>query len=461
MHSDKIRKSKYILSLVGKKRLTETTVVEDSPKSDQENLQYNLMAQMVENGIDLEKELFTPTIEAQRATEDEIKELYDDLLENGETPHLLREKHIRFLKMTFGQLPAPFKAMDHSQPWIFYWVTTSLTLLGYKIPEDIKISLVSKLLGMFHKDGGIGGGPHQIGHVAATYSGILALSLIADKEVWSSIDRKAMYEWLWKLKGDDGSFAMHVGGERDTRATYCVLVTASALNILTPELVEGTAKWISKCQTYEGGFGGTPFDEAHGGYTYCAAASLLILGRETFLTSCNLDKLVHWASTKQLNLEGGFSGRTNKLVDGCYSFWVGGLIPIFDIILGEEEAVSRAGLQNYILACCQNDRNGGLRDKPSKQPDFYHTTYCLFGLAIAQNKFNINQKLLRNFTSLNSLDSFAYAFDSHEISDSIVNVDEFNKIGKFNPIFPLPEGVINKYKEYFTTQPFEHFDVFV
>lgn len=34
--------------------------------------------------------------------------------------------------------------------------------------------------------------------------------------------------------------------------------------------------------------------------------------------------------------------------------------------------------------CCQTVK-GGLRDKPGKQPDFYHTCYCLSGLAAAQH----------------------------------------------------------------------------
>lgn len=32
---------------------------------------------------------------------------------------------------------------------------------------------------------------------------------------------------------------------------------------------------------------------------------------------------------------GGFKGRTNKLVDGCYSWWVGGCFPLVDALLGE------------------------------------------------------------------------------------------------------------------------------
>ena len=31
---------------------------------------------------------------------------------------------------------------------------------------------------------------------------------------------------------------------------------------------------------------------------------------------------------------------------------------------------------------CQTDM--GLRDKPGKRPDFYHTCYCLSGLAVSQ-----------------------------------------------------------------------------
>ena len=41
-------------------------------------------------------------------------------------------------------------------------------------------------------------------------------------------------------------------------------------------------------------------------------------------------------------------------------------------------------LQRYILLCAQ-DVNGGLRDKPSKPKDFYHTCYNLSGLSVSQH----------------------------------------------------------------------------
>jgi protein farnesyltransferase subunit beta len=36
-----------------------------------------------------------------------------------------------------------------------------------------------------------------------------------------------------------------------------------------------------------------------------------------------------------MKFEGGFQGRTNKLVDGCYSFWQGALFPLLHFLLAK------------------------------------------------------------------------------------------------------------------------------
>jgi protein farnesyltransferase subunit beta len=36
-------------------------------------------------------------------------------------------------------------------------------------------------------------------------------------------------------------------------------------------------EFVAACQTYEGGFGPSLFQEAHGGYTFCGTAILSIL----------------------------------------------------------------------------------------------------------------------------------------------------------------------------------------
>ena len=53
----------------------------------------------------------------------------------------------------------------------------------------------------------------------------------------------------------------------------------------------------------------------------------MLVGRAA---SLDLRRLAHWAVHRQGAMEGGFMGRTNKLVDGCYSFWQGGIFPLLE-----------------------------------------------------------------------------------------------------------------------------------
>jgi protein farnesyltransferase subunit beta len=164
-----------------------------------------------------------------------------------------------------------------------------------------------------------------------------------------------MYSFFMSLKQPDGSFLVTHHGEVDVRGIYCLLCVAIMLDIVTPELVEGTAGFIASCQTYEGGFSSSsqpyfapistpeerlkvlraprpPLGEAHGGYTFCALASWVML--QPFIKadpspdppSINRRTLLRWLTHMQgSEIElGGFRGRTNKLVDGCYAWWVGG-----------------------------------------------------------------------------------------------------------------------------------------
>lgn len=89
--------------------------------------------------------------------------------------------------------------------------------------------------------------------------------------------RKGLRRFLTTLRDEDGAFSMHVGGEVDIRGAYCAISVARLTNIYTPDIFKNTAEWIAQCQTWEGGFGGCPGMEAHGGYTFCGLAALLLL----------------------------------------------------------------------------------------------------------------------------------------------------------------------------------------
>ena len=172
----------------------------------------------------------------------------------------------------------------------------------------------------------------------------------------------------------------------------------------------------------------------------------------------NLDSCLRWAISQQgLAIEGGaFRGRTNKLVDGCYGWFSGGgMFSVLDAALHVEGIRSEAhppssatrqsgtsnlppeantssaasdsssawtsassddqdsedanplpstdsflydriSLQEYILAAAQV-KTGGLRDKPGKRPDAYHTCYNLSGLSLAQHRLLPCQSSMKAF----------------------------------------------------------------
>ncbi|TNN27522.1 Protein farnesyltransferase subunit beta [Liparis tanakae] len=63
------------------------------------------------------------------------------------------------------------------------------------------------------------------------------------------------------------------------------------------------------------------------------------------LWSCEINratlKATRWVVSRQMRFEGGFQGRCNKLVDGCYSFWQAGLLPLLHRALFKEGTKSR------------------------------------------------------------------------------------------------------------------------
>ena len=115
-----------------------------------------------------------------------------------------------------------------------------------------------------------------------------------------------------------------------------------------------------------------------------------------------------------MSLEGGFAGRTNKLVDGCYSFWQGGVGCLLELYASKtthqaHQLFNRITLQNFVFACCQA-KDGGLRDKPekystflSRRPDYYHTCYCLSGLSLCQNHYVYVDKVITACPSLDKV----------------------------------------------------------
>ncbi|KAI1004342.1 Protein farnesyltransferase subunit beta [Podosphaera aphanis] len=394
--------------------------------------------------------------------------------ENG-VQNLDRDRHISFLHKSLKRLPAQYVVADASRPWIFYWALNGLAMMGEDVSQ-YRESLISTIRPIQNSTGGFGGGNGQMSHLAPTYAIILALCIVGGHEGLEVIDRKAMWKWLCSLKQPDGGFQMAIGGEEDVRGAYCAMVIIALLNLpieLSQEssneghtLLTGLPEWVARCQTFEGGISARPDAEAHGAYAFCALACLCILDEPhiSIPQYLNVPCLISWLSARQYAPEGGLSGRTNKLVDGCYSHWVGGCWPLIEASLGgrfivkaepsgalTESLLSREGLIRYILCCCQDQtKRGGLRDKPSHRSDAYHSCYVLAGLSSLQRRWHFN-KTPKEEDLIGLLSApFQWASEPRTIDEQVYS--ETDCVNSVHPVFVIPEGTAERTRNYFASK---------
>ncbi|CAN7136288.1 protein farnesyltransferase subunit beta [Brassica rapa] len=357
-----------------------------------------------------------------------------------------RDKQLDYLMNGLRQLGPSFSSLDANRPWVCYWIIHSIALLGESVDDDLENNAIDFLGRCQGSDGGYGGGPGQLPHLATSYAAVNTLVTLGGEKAFSSINREQMACFLRRMKDTNGGFRMHNMGEIDVRACYTAISIASILNIVDDELTRGLGDYILSCQTYEGGIGGEPGSEAHGGYTYCGLATMILINEVDRL---NLDSLMNWVVHRQ-GVEMGFQGRTNKLVDGCYTFWQAAPCVLLQRFFSSQDMAPHGssshmsqgtdedheehahdeddledsdeddsdedsdedsgnghqvhhtstyidrriqpvfdslGLQRYVLLCSKV-ADGGFRDKLRKPRDFYHTCYCLSGLSVAQHAFS-------------------------------------------------------------------------
>lgn len=409
-----------------------------------------LLAMMLDDTYTSPVSIETQTSIDQEETEESITGIYERIgSRNLMKGAFSFEKELHYdyaLSSLNSPLPSYFRSLDANHGWMIYWLCNSLDVvsgsdLGW-LTEELQDLVRRKIERNISNEGldGIGGGKGQLGHVASCYASILSL-VIADQYLLLSKLRKNLYSWFLKLKRKDGSFSMHYGGESDTRSVYCVLLSATILGILDEKLSEGVIEWINRCQTYEGGFAGVPGTEAHGGYTFCALASYLLLLKpcdgslySQLAKNIDIDLLIRWCVMRQHKAEGAFSGRTNKLVDACYSFWIGASLAMIELALEKSSIFNRDALRLYILNCSQSTHSGGFKDKPGKGVDFYHTNYALCGLSIAEHQFS--------FTS--DKDNLQLSFALLIYTSPVRDTESTSPV---NPVFGIKMDRVSKCRE--------------
>eukprot|EP01105_Mastigella_eilhardi_P020118 TRINITY_DN4774_c0_g1_i1.p1 TRINITY_DN4774_c0_g1~~TRINITY_DN4774_c0_g1_i1.p1 ORF type:complete len:354 (-),score=72.53 TRINITY_DN4774_c0_g1_i1:70-1131(-) len=320
---------------------------------------------------------------------------------------LEREKHVRFLRRCVNLLPSEYTQQDNNHLTLLYFVVGALDLLGEldcvtrpagtadtpehreKMRETI-VDYVYRLQILPTVDGntqncGFVGSPAQyeihpqfhqckyvISNVAMTYVALCLLVLLRDD--FSRINVPAILKGLRALQQPDGSFSavcVPGGGECDVRFVYCACVISHFLNDWSGIDKEKAINFIISTQTYDGAFGQRPHQESHGGSTYCALASLALLGELHRIP--RMDDLVAWLVDRQLS---GFQGRANKPPDTCYSWWVGASLTL----LGKYNLIDFSAVEGFNLSCQASI--GGFSKVPDVFPDVLHTYYSLCGLSL-------------------------------------------------------------------------------
>lgn len=135
------------------------------------------------DGIDSE------TLTTQLETEQIISDSLTKHIATFDPPLLQKSQHLSFLtRFLTAPLSAGYTGLDASRPWILYWVLHSLSLFDGELDPDGKTRVLDTLRACQNPDGGFGGGPGQISHLAPSYAAVSALAY-AGEEAWSMIDR--------------------------------------------------------------------------------------------------------------------------------------------------------------------------------------------------------------------------------------------------------------------------------
>jgi len=190
--------------------------------------------------------------------------------------------------------------------------------------------------------------------------------------VFSRVDKKGIINSLPSLTTPAGGLCCVAGGsESDMRYVYCACCVSYMLKDWSGINKERLCKFILECQSYDFAIAQEPGAEGHAGSTYCAIASLELMGMLDMLP--NKDKLICWLAQRQTM---GFNGRPNKIPDTCYSFWVGATLKILGAY---DDVVNCSHTRSFTMTCQQ--KIGGFSKWPDIHPDVLHTYFSICGLA--------------------------------------------------------------------------------
>ncbi|KAM3728344.1 putative geranylgeranyl transferase type-2 subunit beta [Dirofilaria immitis] len=293
-----------------------------------------------------------------------------DISKDAVINELLLTKHVDFIKHyvenkgSYENVTAEYLRMSG-----IYWCLQAMDLMG-KL-DEVDINEIAVYVKQCQQpSGGFACAEQHDAHLLQTLSAIQIMIMLSKLD---EIDIDAVACYVTSLQNDDGSFGGDECNEIDTRFSFCALATLHLIGRLENSINVGKAiDFVLHCYNFDGGFGARPGSESHAGQVYCCLGSLAIAD---CLEMIDVQRTARWLAERQC-LSGGLNGRPEKLPDVCYSWWVLASLRM----IGRLHWIDNKSMIKFILAC--QDSDGGFADRPGDVTDPFHTVFGLAGLSL-------------------------------------------------------------------------------
>jgi geranylgeranyl transferase type-1 subunit beta len=328
----------------------------------------------------------------------------------------IRDKHILFLRKNLYNMP--HHTLDYHKMTFLYFIVGGLIILKDFSEKDRDLVL-NFVLNNACVNGenfvyGFRGGnftgfsfnpnyssnKEDIPHLASTYCALAILKMLGYetfekmKNLFTSkfnnrfqFSKEAFMTEILNCSQIDGKIrAQNFDTENDVRFFYCAMCIFKLLEIPCEKInLKLCAEYLNSIRNYEGGFSMESLGESNAGLTFCAVASYKLLN----LNIPEEEKLIHWLSMRSNSL--GVNGRTNKIPDSCYSFWVLGSLNNLNIL----ELFDRDNTVEFLLNCqCEiGGFSKHLNFNDNEIPDVLHTYYSLVTLSLLNFTFKFQKHI--------------------------------------------------------------------
>lgn len=197
--------------------------------------------------------------------------------------------------------PLGFRSDKSPQNFSALHVVSDLTIMGEKISNEDRESILRGMFDCQNEDGGFAEQPGHLSEVFTTYCVILTAYILKSKVP----NEEKCIEFIQRCQNEDGGFGNSEGYPSDVWHTNLAVLGLHAMNA-TPLRTDKCLAFVAACQNDDFAYGVTPNAPSETFSVFRAIDTLLVLGKQP----TNYEETIKWL--KQCQTEnGGFRYKPN------------------------------------------------------------------------------------------------------------------------------------------------------